>query len=83
MGIDSEEVAVDLVRAARDFLETWPNSTVECVYFLAYADRDKALCRTAFQRIGLEREGVEPSQFSARITTAGKMPAEDPTSMSS
>jgi hypothetical protein len=56
---DAQEVTDNLVRAARDYLETWPKTAVKRVCFLAYTDADDELCETAFRRLGLEYVGEE------------------------
>jgi hypothetical protein len=68
---DPQLVALNLVRTAKNYLETWSNCTMERVYFLAWTDSDEELCLTAFQRLGLNYEGVEPEE-------EGK-PEEEPT----
>lgn len=56
---DPQEVADNLVRAAKDYLETWPHSPVNRVCFLAYTDADDELCETAFRRLDLQYVGDE------------------------
>ncbi len=46
-----QDVAGNMVRAAKTFLEARPNSTTERVYFLAYTDADQELCETAFSHL--------------------------------
>jgi O-acetyl-ADP-ribose deacetylase (regulator of RNase III) len=53
-GRDGKDVATKLVQAAKTYLETWPHSTIQKVYFLAYTDADLDLCETAFQRLNLK-----------------------------
>ena len=62
---DPQVVAINLVRTAKNYLETWPDCTMERVYFLAWTDADQELCVTAFQRLGLNFEQVEPDDASA------------------
>lgn len=52
----AKDVATNLVRAAKTYLETWPHTGIEKVYFLAYTDADLDLCMTAFNRLGLKLE---------------------------
>jgi O-acetyl-ADP-ribose deacetylase (regulator of RNase III) len=63
---DPQAVALNLVRTAKNYLETWPTSKIERVYFLAWTDADEELCLIAFQRLGLTFEKVEPDDGSAR-----------------
>lgn len=51
---DAKDVATRLVQAAKTYLETWPDSSIEKVYFLAYTDEDRELCETAFKRLNLD-----------------------------
>lgn len=51
---DAKDVATRLVQSAKTYLETWPNTSVQEVYFLAYTDADFELCETAFERLKLE-----------------------------
>lgn len=53
---DSKDVATRLVQSARTYLETWPSTSVQEVYFLAYTDADFELCETAFERLRLRLE---------------------------
>jgi O-acetyl-ADP-ribose deacetylase (regulator of RNase III) len=52
---DPQDVADNLISAAKTFLEARPNSAIERVYFLAYTDADRSLCETAFSRLRLQR----------------------------
>src|SRR5262249_10564821 len=63
---DPQVVALNLVRAAKNYLETWPHCTIERVYFLAWTDADEELCLIAFQRLGLNFEKVEPDESAAQ-----------------
>ena len=51
---DAKDVATRLVQAAKTYFETWPDSSIEKVYFLAYTDEDRELCETAFKRLNLD-----------------------------
>jgi hypothetical protein len=51
---DPQDVADNLVFAAKTFLEGRKNSDLERVYFLAYTDADRDLCEVAFGRLRLE-----------------------------
>lgn len=48
-----EWVAERLIGAAAQYLALWPEGLLEKVYFLAYSDQDRAVCRSAFIRLGL------------------------------
>jgi O-acetyl-ADP-ribose deacetylase (regulator of RNase III) len=50
---DPQTVADNLIRSARDFLETTPDTKIETVYFLAYTDTDNELCEAAFRHADL------------------------------
>lgn len=50
---DAYEVTTDLVRTARNYLQTWPDVQIERVYFLAYTKRDRELIEAAFNRLNL------------------------------
>lgn len=50
---DPQTVADNLIRSARDYLETTPDSKIETVYFLAYTDTDNELCEAAFRHANL------------------------------
>jgi O-acetyl-ADP-ribose deacetylase (regulator of RNase III) len=50
---DPQTVADNLVRSARDFLESTPDTAIERVYFLAYTDADNELCEAAFRHADL------------------------------
>lgn len=54
-----EWVAERLIGAAAQYLALWPDGLLEKVYFLAHTDQDRALCRSAFIRLGL----AEPKAF--------------------
>jgi O-acetyl-ADP-ribose deacetylase (regulator of RNase III) len=55
---DPQATADALVQAAVSYLSTWPASRIEKVYFLAYTDRDRELCETAFLRLNLKKDGA-------------------------
>jgi hypothetical protein len=63
---DPQVVAFNLVRTAKNYLETWSDCTLERIYFLAWTDADEELCVTAFQRLGLTFERAEPSDDLSR-----------------
>jgi hypothetical protein len=46
-------VAERLIGTAAHYLALWPTGLLEKVYFLAYTDHDRAVCRSAFIRLGL------------------------------
>jgi hypothetical protein len=50
---EPEWVAERLIGAAAQYLTLWPTEMLEKVYFLAYTDHDRAVCRSAFIRLGL------------------------------
>lgn len=50
---DPQIVADNLIRSARDFLESTPDTKIEAVYFLAYTDTDSELCEAAFRHADL------------------------------
>jgi O-acetyl-ADP-ribose deacetylase (regulator of RNase III) len=52
---DSQQVAYNIVQAATNYFQTWPSSTIERVYFLAYTDADDELVTTAFNRLKFNR----------------------------
>jgi hypothetical protein len=52
-GRDPQATTDALVQAALSYLSTWPDSRIDEIYFLAYTDRDKELCDTAFRRLKL------------------------------
>jgi O-acetyl-ADP-ribose deacetylase (regulator of RNase III) len=52
---DPQDVADNLVFAAKAFLQTRPHTAIERVYFLAYTDADRDLCETAISRLRLQR----------------------------
>lgn len=54
-----EWVAEQLIGAAAQYLALWPETLLEKIYFLAYTDQDRAVCRSAFIRLGL----AEPRAF--------------------
>lgn len=49
----SDWVAERLIGAAAQYLALWPEGLLEKIYFLAYSDQDRAVCRSAFIRLGL------------------------------
>lgn len=53
---DPHDVTENLVFAAKAYLEARPDSLLERVYFLAYTDKDRDLCETAFSRLRLQRK---------------------------
>ena len=61
---DPQSVTTDIVHAAKIYMENWPQSKIEQVYFLAYTDRDEELCLTAFQRLGLIYDRSVPSEIA-------------------
>lgn len=50
---EPEWVAERLIGAAAQYLTLWDTGPLERVYFLAYTDQDRAVCRSAFIRLGL------------------------------
>jgi O-acetyl-ADP-ribose deacetylase (regulator of RNase III) len=50
---DPQTVADNLIRSARDFLETTPDTKIERIHFLAYTDTDSELCEAAFRHADL------------------------------
>jgi O-acetyl-ADP-ribose deacetylase (regulator of RNase III) len=58
---DSQHVADSIVLAAMNYLQSWPSSTIERVYFLAYTDTDDELVTTAFNRLKLSYVKTERS----------------------
>lgn len=62
---DAQLVTFNLVQTAKIYLDTWQDCMIERIYFLAYSDADEELCFTAFQRLGLTYEGVEPHALTA------------------
>jgi O-acetyl-ADP-ribose deacetylase (regulator of RNase III) len=59
-GDDPQSITTDIVHAAKIYMQNWPQSKVERVYFLAYTDRDEELCLTAFQRLHFVFSRAEP-----------------------
>ena len=59
---EPEWVAERLIGAAAQYLALWPEGLLEKVYFLAYSDQDRSVCRSAFIRLGL----AEAEVFSDR-----------------
>ena len=56
---DPQLVAHDLIEAVKIYIETWPNFSLDRIYFQAYSDRDDELCVTALNRLGLTYEKSE------------------------
>jgi hypothetical protein len=44
---------ITILGAAAQYLALWPEGMLEKVYFLAYTDQDRSVCRSAFIRLGL------------------------------
>ncbi|HEV2955218.1 MAG TPA: hypothetical protein VGX95_03795 [Xanthobacteraceae bacterium] len=51
---DPQDVVVNMVLAARTFLQAHPDAAIKRIYFLAYTDGDRELCETAFSRLRLQ-----------------------------
>jgi len=50
---EPEWVAERLIGSAAHYLALWPTGLLDKVYFLAYTDHDRSVCRSAFIRLGL------------------------------
>jgi hypothetical protein len=58
------------VRAAKNYFELHPHSTLERVCFLAWTDADEELCLTAFLRLGLNFDFSEPGAAASPLTAS-------------
>lgn len=58
---EPEWVAERLIGAAAQYLALWDTGPLQQVYFLAYTDQDRAVCRSAFIRLGLAKPDTRVS----------------------
>jgi hypothetical protein len=65
---DPQTVTLNIVRAAKNYFELHPHSTLERVCFLAWTDADEELCYTAFLRLGLNFDFSEPAATVSPLT---------------
>lgn len=65
------EVAENLVRTAIAYLTHWPETKTREIYFLAYTERDRELCETAFTRVKASLEARARSHPPAAVTLSG------------
>ena len=66
---DPQTVATNLVRTVKNYVDMWPEFSIDRVYFGAYTDADNELCVTAFNRLKLQFEGTEPPDTKDPKTT--------------
>jgi O-acetyl-ADP-ribose deacetylase (regulator of RNase III) len=67
---DPQAVTLNIVRAAKNYLELHPHCTLERVCFLAWTDVDEELCLTAFLRLGLNFDFSKPGAAVAPFTAS-------------